>query len=180
MTWVISISPSSTTLANKNVGDPFGALDDEVFGPLFDADRNHHPALHPIFDDEFAVDGHLEEDRAGFVAVGLLLIDELLDLATVEFGPTGLKDDVALPLDAQPVEAVFDRLGVFGLGAEVVGVLDAEDKLAAHPLREEEVHQRRATAADVEVTGRAGGEAGADDLRGLLGAPGEFRDLFKG
>ena len=42
-----------------------------------------------------------------------------------------------------------------------VGVLDAEDERAARAAREQPVEQRRARVADVQLPGRAGGEADA-------------------
>ena len=48
--------------------------------------------------------------------------------------------------------------------ARLVGILDAQQELAAVVAREQPVEQRRARAADVQESGRGGGEAGDDRL----------------
>ena len=78
-----------------------------------------------------------------------------------------LEDDLLVPVEAEPVQAVEDRLGGLVAGAGLVGVLDAEKELAAGAAGEEPVEERRARAADVEVAGGGGGEAEAE--RGLFG-----------
>ena len=70
--------------------------------------------------------------------------------------------DVAVPLQAEPRQAVEDR-GDRGLGgAGAVGVLDAQQELAAVVAREQPVEERGARAADMQEAGRRGGEAGDD------------------
>ena len=76
-------------------------------------------------------------------------------------------------MDAEPAEAVEDRLQRLGAVALGVGVVDAQDELAAVPAREQPVEQGGADAADVQVAGRARGEAGAD--RSCDGLTGEAR-----
>lgn len=46
-----------------------------------------------------------------------------------------------------------------------VGIFDTQDELALVLAREGPVEQRRARAADMQISGRAGGEAGADHGR---------------
>ena len=68
-----------------------------------------------------------------------------------------------VPVQAEPAEAVEDRLQRrLGHVPLLVGVVDAEDELPAVLAGEQPVEQGRADAADVQVAGRAGGEAGAD------------------
>ena len=67
-----------------------------------------------------------------------------------------------VPIDPQPLQAREDRLeGLLDIPLGV-GVVDAEDERPAMSPREQPVEQRRADAADVEIPGRAGGEAGAN------------------
>jgi hypothetical protein len=73
-----------------------------------------------------------------------------------------LKDRRLVPVEAQPGQAVEDDLGVFIGGTRLVGILDAEQELAAFFAGEQPVEQRGASAADVEVAGRRGSEADAD------------------
>ena len=83
-----------------------------------------------------------------------------------------------VPGDAEPGEILEDPArGLVG-GARLVGVLDPQQEAAALP-RERPVVERRARAADVEVTGRgrgeagdrAGGHGGANRSWSILGAP---------
>src|SRR5207248_690511 len=76
-------------------------------------------------------------------------------------GAVGAADLGALvPVDAEPAEAVEDRLEGLGDVALLVGVVDAEDEPAAVAAGEEPVEQGRPHAADVQVARRAGGEPG--------------------
>ena len=63
-----------------------------------------------------------------------------------------------MPEPAQPVE---DRALVLARGALAVGVLDAQEERAARAARVGPVEERRARAADVQLAGRARGEAEA-------------------
>ena len=69
------------------------------------------------------------------------------------------------PRDAIEWDDRFRGPQRFGLVAALVGVVDAEDELAAVLAGEQPVEQRRADAADVQVAGRAGGETGANHER---------------
>ena len=61
-------------------------------------------------------------------------------------------------LDAEPGEILLDRLGVFGLRALEVGVVEAEDERPAMPAGVEPVEQRGAGVADMNAPGRRGRE----------------------
>src|SRR5262249_25559040 len=67
-----------------------------------------------------------------------------------------------VPVEAEPLEAVEDRLERLGDIPLLVGVVDAQDELAAVLAGEEPVEQRRADAADVKVARGAGGKTSAD------------------
>ena len=64
-----------------------------------------------------------------------------------------------VPVEAEPAQILEDALlGLLGR-ALGVGVLDAEDERAVVAAREQPVEERRARVADVQLAGRAGGEA---------------------
>ena len=73
-----------------------------------------------------------------------------------------LVGDVAVPLKAEPRQAVENgvdrRLG----RTRTVGIFDAQQELAAMMAGEQPVEERGAGAADVQEAGRRGGEAGYD------------------
>src|SRR5262249_37974876 len=71
-----------------------------------------------------------------------------------------------VPGDAEPAEAVEDWLKRLGLVALGIGVVDAEDELSALLPGEQPVEQRGAYAADVQIAGGTGGEAGAHGHKG--------------
>ena len=67
-----------------------------------------------------------------------------------------------VPVDAQPVQAVEDRLQCLVDIPLLVGVVDPQDELAAVLPGEEPVEQRRANPANVQISGGTGGESGAN------------------
>ena len=102
--------------------------------------------------------------------VGAAAPDQFLRIGQVEVAP--LRLDVGAVLAAhvrafvvgkagggQRGVDLFHRAGNFAL---LVGVLDAQDELAAVAAGEQIGVKRRAQAAQVQITGRAGREAGAD------------------
>ena len=77
-------------------------------------------------------------------------------------GAAELADRLAVPVEAEPVEAVEDGVDR-GLGRPLaVGVLDAQEERPAEAPGVEPVEQSRARAADVQKSGRGGREAGDD------------------
>src|SRR5439155_18606220 len=101
---------------------------------------------------------------ARIAAVGLAACKQFLDRRAVAGGAGELVDGLAVPIDAEPGEPIEDgvdrRLG----RALAVGVLDAQEHLAAAPARVKPVEQRGAGAADMEKSGRRGSKAGNDGL----------------
>ena len=83
------------------------------------------------------------------------------DLA-VPLGAGELVDDVAVPVEAEPAQPVEDRVDRRLGRALAVGVLDAQQHLAAEAAGIEPVEQGRARAADMEEAGGRGREAGDD------------------
>ena len=118
----------------------------------------------------------LQLPRARVAVIGAAGGDEALGDLLVARGAGELVHGVAVPVDAEPGEAVEDRLDR-GLGrALAVGVLDAQQHLAAVLLGEKPVEQRRARPADVQEAGGRRGET-RDDLvgHGRSGARGRRR-----
>ena len=91
-------------------------------------------------------------------------------MVAVDFGAFGLAvraegaADVGafVPLQAEPAESVEDHLLGGGDEAGAVGVLDAQDELAAALAGVEEVEQANVGRADVRVAGGRGCDADAD------------------
>ena len=67
-----------------------------------------------------------------------------------------------VPIEPDPVQAVQDRRERFVDVSLRVGVVDPQNELPALPFGEQPIEQRRPHAADVQVAGRAGGEASAN------------------
>ena len=66
-----------------------------------------------------------------------------------------------IPLHAQPLEIGDEIDQGLGVVAGLIGVLDAEQEIAADVPGEEPVEQRGAGPADMQITGGTGGEADA-------------------
>src|SRR5690606_5116525 len=88
--------------------------------------------------------------------------DEALEHLAIPVETLRLVDRRRVGVEAEPVETVDDRVDRGLRRALAVRVLDPEEILAAVVARVEPRVERRADAADVEITGRARGEAGAD------------------
>ncbi len=67
--------------------------------------------------------------------------------------------DVLVPVEPEPLEPLEDRARALVGAARLVGVLDAQQELAAEMPDIEPVEERGARAADVEIAGRRGSEA---------------------
>ena len=69
-----------------------------------------------------------------------------------------------IPLQSEPVQAVDQFFLRIGIIAFAVGVLDAQDELAAGLARQEEIIESGAPAAQMSAAGRRGREPGAGGL----------------
>jgi hypothetical protein len=107
----------------------------------------------------------VELGLAGVAAVGVALGQKFVDDRPVPLDARELVDDVAIPLQAEPVEPVDDRVDGVRSRALAVGVLDAQQHPPAEAPRIEPVEQGRARAADVQKTGRGWCET-RDDVVG--------------
>src|SRR5690606_13554185 len=87
--------------------------------------------------------------------------DELLGHLAVTVQAMGLVDRAFVVVHAQPGHRLEDRVDRRLGTALAVGVLDPQDELPAAATRLQPAVQRGARAADVQVTGGAGGETGA-------------------
>jgi hypothetical protein len=92
------------------------------------------------------------------VAVG----DELLGDFLVAREPLHLEHRALVPVEAQPLQAVEDRVDRLLRRALEVGVFDPQDESAAVAPRVRPGEERRASAADVQRAGRTRGEARPD------------------
>ena len=88
--------------------------------------------------------------------------DHLLGDFAVTLEARGLVDRAFVVTQAKPLHRFEDRVDGRLRAALAIGVLDAQDEVATMAPRFEPAVQRGARAADVQVTGGAGGETGAD------------------
>ncbi len=89
-------------------------------------------------------------------------VQHLLDDFLVARHAPHLVEGAFVVVQLEPVHAVQDGLYRFRRGAFHVGVLDAQDEGAAVLACISPGEQRGARAADVQVSGGAGGKTGAD------------------
>ena len=99
---------------------------------------------------------------AGVAAVGVARIEQLLDGGAVQLHPLALDHGVAVPVQAQPLQALEDVGGVFRFAALFVGVFDAQQEGTAAVAGKQPVEHRRAGRADVQGASWTGGQAHAD------------------
>jgi len=92
------------------------------------------------------------------VAVG----DELFRDFLVAREPLHLEHRALVPVDAEPFQAVEDRVDRLLRRALEIGVFDAKDESATVVASVRPGKQRRARAADVQEAGGARREAGTD------------------
>ena len=113
----------------------------------------------------------------GVVIVGGLTLDQLpygrliaVQALRLEIGPVRATHFRALiPLDAQPAKAVQNGLQGRRHVALLVGIVDPQHEMAAVLAGEEPIEQRRAHAANVQVSGRTGSKTGTDHAgQGLI------------
>src|SRR5690606_37029690 len=93
--------------------------------------------------------------------IGVARSDELLGHLAVTLQAMGLVDRALVVVHAQPGHRLEDRVDRRLGTALAVGVLDPQDELPAAATRLQPAVQRGARAADVQVSGGAGGETGA-------------------
>src|SRR5258706_2661134 len=105
------------------------------------------------------------------VAIGVARSDELLGDFLVAREALHLEEGPLVPVEAEPLHALEDRVDRLLGRALEVGVLDAQDEFSAVPARIGPAEQRRARAADVQEAGRAGREAGASIHRKAYCSP---------
>ena len=102
--------------------------------------------------------------RRGVAAIGVALLQHLRDHRLVTVHALHLVEGAFVMAEIQPLHTVENGLHRFRRRARDVGVLDAQDELAAVTARVGPRKQRGTGATDVQITGRAGGKAGADNL----------------
>ena len=102
--------------------------------------------------------------RRRIAAIGLAAGQQLLGNLAVACGPVELVDDLAIPIEPEPFQPVQNGVDGFPGRSLPVGVLDAQQHLAAAPARVKPVEQRRAGSSDVEKACRRGSKAGDDGI----------------
>ena len=102
--------------------------------------------------------------RRGVAMIGLAGGQQLLGDLAMPCGAAELVDDVAVPIELEPFQAVEDGCDRGFGGALAIGVLDPQQHLAAAAACIEPVEQCGAGAADMEEAGRRGGEARDDGI----------------
>jgi hypothetical protein len=105
----------------------------------------------------------------GVAMVGLAHRQHLPGDLGVPRGALELIGDLAIPVEAEPRQSVEDRLDRGLSGARAIGVLDAQQILAAMVLGEQPIEEGGTGAADMKIAGRRGGETG-DDGHGFWGS----------
>ena len=93
-------------------------------------------------------------------AIGVAALEQLVRDFGVARPELRLVIFVPVPIEAEPAHPVEDRVDRLVGRARLVGILDAQQELAAVVAGEQPVEQRRARAADVQEAGRGGREAG--------------------
>src|SRR5690606_39933876 len=90
----------------------------------------------------------------GEAVIGVPRSQELPCYFRMSFGPLGLVNDLVVPVDAEPGEAVDDRLYRRLRRSDPIGVLDPQSKHPAVMTCEQPVEECGSCAADVEKTRR--------------------------
>jgi hypothetical protein len=73
-----------------------------------------------------------------------------------------LMERAFIPIEAEPFHAVENCVGHLAARARTIRILDAQHEDTAVAFGEQPVEERGAGPADVQVAGRAGGEAGSE------------------
>ena len=81
-----------------------------------------------------------------------------------------------VPIETQPTKIGLDRSRVLGARAGHIGVVHAQQKLAAVGARKQPIDQRDAGVAEVQLAGRRRRETGEDSTHDLLGGFGVSAD----
>ena len=162
----ITVSPSRGALSRRAGLTPAGAVLRVAVAPgALDDLRASRGAL--LLPGELALGRdrlvHLVElGRRQIAVVGVAGGQQLLGDLAVARRARELVDGLAVPVELEPFEPVEDGSDGRFRGALAVGVLDAQQELAAGVARVEPVEQRRARPADMQVAGGRGSKAGDD------------------
>ena len=100
--------------------------------------------------------------------VGVAGLQQLVHIAVVQLGALGLVVEGAVPVQSQPAHGSQDGVGVLLLGAQQVGVLDAQVELAAEVAGQQPAEDGGTRAADVQMARGAGRETGNDFIHGTV------------
>ena len=100
--------------------------------------------------------------RGGEALVSLAHIEQLVRNLGMARRALALEYRCVVPIETQPVEPGKDRVDRFRGRARLVGILDAQQRLAAMVAGEQPVEHRGARAADMQESGGRRGEPGYD------------------
>ena len=84
--------------------------------------------------------------------------DHAVHRRPMQVGPGMLEHRLAVPVEAEPLQAVEDHLDAVGRGAFPIGVLDAQEELSSLMPGIEPVEQRRPGVANMHGAGGRGGD----------------------
>ena len=104
----------------------------------------------------------VELRRRADARVGVAAREQFPHFVLVERKTLGLIKRTFVVAELEPLHRVKNGLNRFRRGALAVGVFDAKNKFAAVMTGKQKIEQRRARAADMQITGGAGSEAGSD------------------
>ena len=99
---------------------------------------------------------------AAGTAVGAALGHQLFGAGAMHVEPFALIDEVFIPLEPIPLQALENIVGVFRVGALQIRVFDAEQELAPKPLGVEPIIESGSHAADVQGACRRRSETDPD------------------
>jgi hypothetical protein len=87
------------------------------------------------------------------VTVGFAFLQKSICSVAVFLGIVGLKDQLLVVVESNPLESLDDRASGFFRGALQVSVFNAKQKLSANVTCVKPVEERGASGADVQVAG---------------------------
>ena len=102
--------------------------------------------------------------RRRIAAIGVAAGQQCFGNFAVPRGTVELVDDLAIVVEPEPFQPVQNGVDGFPGRSLPVGVLDAQQHLAAAPARVKPVEQRRAGSSDVEKACRRGSKTGDDGI----------------
>ena len=98
--------------------------------------------------------------RAAIATIGMTGGEELLGDLPMACSTGELEDDLSVPAQSQPGQAIDDGVDGRGRGALAVSILDPQQHLAAMPARVEPIEEGRPASTDMKKAGGRRGKSG--------------------